>query len=203
MVQSSYSFVFSILLWEFFFLVDCFLLKFLCQQISWTLLRIQPDLNDIIVWMVSTRPLIFKSSGPFTKPFGINPSAPTTIGISITFMLHRLFFSSLGISWYLFLLFPSFYFYLVVRRDGQVHNLACSLFLLLLTITRTGRMAEIRWSVCISKSQRIFCISLSRTDLGLCIYHYCVWSNLIFLHNSQWITFSTQSNLSSLILFLW
>ena len=45
---------------------------------------------------------------------------------------------------------------------------------------------------CISKSQKILCVSFSRTDSGLCIY-YLVWSNFNFLHNFQWITFPTQS----------
>ena len=31
------------------------------------------------------------------------------------------------------------------------------------------------------------------TGAGLCIYHLFVWSNLNFLHISQWITFPTQS----------
>ena len=31
-----------------------------------------------------------------------------------------------------------------------------------------------------------------RTDAGFCIYHLFVWSNLDFLHISQWITLSTQ-----------
>ena len=66
---------------------------------------------------------------------------------------------------------------------------------LLLTITRTGCLAKIRWSVCISKSQRGLCVSFSRTSSGLCIYHLFVWLNLNFLHNSQWITFPTQSYL--------
>ena len=60
------------------------------------------------------------------------------------------------------------------------------------TITWSGCLAKIRWSVCISKSQRILCVSFSRMDSRLCIYHLFVWSNLNFLHNSQWITFSTQ-----------
>ena len=51
-------------------------------------------------------------------------------------------------------------------------------------------LAEIRWSVCMSKSHRSLCVSLSRTDAGL-----FVWSNLNFLHNSQWITLPTQSYL--------
>ena len=60
---------------------------------------------------------------------------------------------------------------------------------LFFTIPRSGRLAEIRWSVYISKPQRILHISFS----GSCIYHLVVWSNLNFLHNSQWITLPTQS----------
>ena len=63
------------------------------------------------------------------------------------------------------------------------------------TITRSGRLVKISWSVCISKFQRILCISFSRTDSESCIYHLFVWLNLNFLHNSLWITFSTQSRL--------
>ena len=37
-------------------------------QVSRTLLRILADLNNAVVWMVSTRPLIFKSSSPCTNP---------------------------------------------------------------------------------------------------------------------------------------
>ena len=36
-------------------------------------------------------------------------------------------------------------------------------------------------------------VSFSRTDDGLCIYHFFVWSNFNFLHNSQWITLPNQS----------
>ena len=56
-----------------------------------------------------------------------------------------------------------------------------------------GRLVEIRWSVCISKSQSSLYLSFSRTDSGLCIYHLFVWSNFYFLHNFPWITFPTQS----------
>ena len=44
-----------------------------------------------------------------------------------------------------------------------------------------------------SKSHRSLCVSFSRTDVGLCIYHLLVWSNLNFLHNSLWMTLPTQS----------
>ena len=49
-----------------------------------------------------------------------------------------------------------------------------------------------RWSVCISKCQRSLCVSFSRRESGLCIYHLYVWSNFNFLHNSQWITLAIQ-----------
>ena len=62
-----------------------------------------------------------------------------------------------------------------------------------LTITKFGRLAEIWWSVCISKFQRTLWFSFSRTDSGLYIYHFFVWSNFSFLHNSQCITFPAQS----------
>ena len=39
------------------------------------------------------------------------------------------------------------------------------------------------------------CGSFFSTDSGLCIYHLFVWSNCNSLHNSLWITFSTQSYL--------
>ena len=53
-------------------------------------------------------------------------------------------------------------------------------FFFLLIVTRSGRLAEIRWSVCISKSQRSFCISFSKTNSGLCIYILFIWPNFNF-----------------------
>ena len=50
----------------------------------------------------------------------------------------------------------------------------------LLIIIKSGRLAEIRWSVCMSKSERSLRISF-------------VWSNSDLLPNSQWITLLTQS----------
>ena len=44
------------------------------------------------------------------------------------------------------------------------------LFFLLINI-RFGLLAGIRWSVCISKSQRILWVSFSRMHSDLCIYH--------------------------------
>ena len=85
----------------------------------------------------------------------------------------------------LIFLFTLFQFYSVVSQDSKIHNSASSLFFFffLLIITRSGRLAVIWWSVCISKSQRSLCVAFSRTDSGLSIYHLFVWPNFNFWHN--------------------
>ena len=82
----------------------------------------------------------------------------------------------------------------MVSRDSKVDYFASSLFLLI--IIKSGLLAAIRLSVCILKSHRSLCVAFSRTGAGLCIYHLLVWSNLNFLHISQWITLPTQSCLA-------
>ena len=78
----------------------------------------------------------------------------------------------------------------MVCRDSEIDNFASSIFLLI--IIRSGLLAKIRWSVCMSKSYSILCVSFSRTDDGLCIYHLFVWSIWNLLHISQWTTLPTQ-----------
>ena len=105
-------------------------------------------------------------------------------------------------------MFPSFFNSLTRSRYSSFFSLSldfaqCSVgtakstirqvLFFLLIITRSGRLADIRWSVCISKSQRSLCVSFSWTDSGLCIYHSFELSNFNFLHNSQWITLPTLS----------
>ena len=90
----------------------------------------------------------------------------------------------------LIFLFTFFQYYSVVSRDSKFDNFANSLFLFI--IIRSG-LAEIRWSVCMSKSHGSLCVPFSRTDAGLFIYHLLVWWNFYFLNNSQWITLLTQS----------
>ena len=65
------------------------------SQVSRTLLSILADLNNAVVWMVSTRALISSSSSPFTDSLVAVPSALITVGITVTFMFHS-FFSSLA-----------------------------------------------------------------------------------------------------------
>ena len=162
-------------------------------QVSRTLLSILAVLNNAVVWMVSTRPPTFKSSSPFSNPLVTVPNAPITIGIIFTCMFHSFFQFPSKVEIFI-LLFTFFLFYPVVCRDSKVDYFASSLFLLI--IIKSGLLAGIRWSVCISKSHRSLCESFSRTGAGLCIYHLLVWSNWNFLHISQWITLPTQSCLA-------
>ena len=62
-------------------------------QVTRTLLSILADLNNAVVWMVSTCLLISKSSSPFTNPLGIVPSASITILTTVGFMFHIFLFS--------------------------------------------------------------------------------------------------------------
>ena len=112
-------------------------------------------------------------------------------GVIVTFMFHSFFFNSLARLRY-FIFFSLSFRFIVVSQDSKVHNFANSLIFLLITI-RSGLLDEIRWSVCMSKYHRSLCVSFSRTDTGLCIYHLFVWSNFNFSHISQRTTLPTQS----------
>ena len=78
-------------------------------QVSRTLLSILVNLNNAVVWMVSSRPLISKSSSPGTKPSVTVPSAPIAIGINVTFTSLS-FFNSIARPIYLFFFSLSFNF---------------------------------------------------------------------------------------------
>ena len=90
------------------------------------------------------------------------------------------------------LFFPFLLLLLSLMLEGQ-NPLDNKFFSFLLINIWFSFLAGIKWSVCISKSQKILCVSCSRTDSGLCIYHLLVWSNFSLLYNSRWIKFSTQS----------
>ena len=142
---------------------------------------------------VSTRPPTSKSSGPFDNPLVTVLKAPITIGIIVTFMFHSFSILLQGQGTY-----PSFHILSVLfcGQPGQQSRQFCRFSFFLLIIIRSGLLTEIRWSVCISMSHRSLCVLFSRTGAGLCIYHLFVWSNLNFLHISQWITLPTQSCLA-------
>ena len=157
-----------LLFWEFFTSAnaDGFSLDFEWQQVSWTLLIILADLNNAVVLMVSTHPLISKSSSSCTNLFVTVLSPPVTIGITVTFMFHS-FFSFLARYLSLFLLSFSFTMWPARTAKSTIWQI-----LFLLIVTRFGHLAKIWWSVYISKSQRILRVSFSWTYSGLYIFYF-------------------------------
>ena len=111
------------------------------SEVSRTFLSILTVLNNVIVWMVSTRPPTSKSSSPFSNPLFTVPKAPITIDRIVTCMFHRFFFQFPSKVKVLILLFTFFQFYSVVSRDSKVDNVASSLFLLI--IIWSGFLAEV------------------------------------------------------------
>ena len=79
---------------------------------------------------------------------------------------------------------------------GTAKSTILKILFFLLIIIRSGLLAGIWWSVCMLKSNRSLCVSFFRMGAGLCIYHLLVWSNINFLHISQWITLPNQSCLA-------
>ena len=87
-------------------------------QVSRSLLSILVDLNNDVFWMVSSYPLIYKPSSPFSNPLRIAPSAPNTIGIIVTFVFQSFFLFSSKVK-VLICLFAFFQFYSVVCRNTK------------------------------------------------------------------------------------
>ena len=147
--------------------------------------------------MVSIRLLISNSFRSRTNPLITVPRAPITIGINVTFMFLSFSISWQGLGTYssfrilstllcvppgqqilqsckffqLYSVVPpgqqssqpasSFNSTLLFRQDSKVHN-----------YYKVWRLAEIRWSVCISKFPRTLCVAFSRTGSRLCICSY-------------------------------
>ena len=166
----------------------CSLCNCKSPHVSRILLNILTDLNNGVVWTVSTRPIISMFFNPYSNPLVTVPRAALTIGIIVTFMFHS-FLNYLARLKFLSLFWHSFNSGLPGLQSPQ----SCKSSLFLLIIMRSGHLAKIRWSVCISKPQRSLCVSFSWTDSLLCIYHLSKWLNFNFSHNSQWITLPTQT----------
>ena len=144
-------------------------------QVSRTLLSILATLNTVVICMVSTRPPTSKSSCPLNNPLVTVPNASITLGKIVTFMFQK-FFNSLARSKCLSFFSLSSSFILWSARTAKSTVLQV-IFFLLITL-RSGLLAEIWWSVCMSKSLMSLYVSLT-------ICHLLVWSNLNFLHISQ------------------
>ena len=155
--QNYYCYCFTLLRFFTSALADSFSPEFEWQRVTSALFCSLAYFNDAVVWMVSTCPLISKSSSPCTTLLVTALSTPITIGITITFMFPS-FFSSLARSRYLSLFSLSFSF--TLWSAGMAKFTTRQVRFFLLTITRFGCLAEIKWSIFISKSQRSFCISI-------------------------------------------
>ena len=103
------------------------------------------------------------------------------------FHVPQFFFNSLARSMYLSLFSLSFDFTLWSGRTAKFTILQVLFFLLI--VIRSDRLVEIRGSVCISKSQRSLCVSISTTKH----IPFFIWSNFDFLHNSQEIALPIQT----------
>ena len=167
-----------------------FSLEFEWEQVSSSLqdlLSILAVLNNAVFKMVSTRP---PNSKFVSLSFETVPKAPIAIGIIVTFCSIYLF-NSLARSRYVCFFSRSFNFILLLA--GAAKSTILQILFFLLIIIRSGLLAEIRWSVRMSKSHRSLYVSFSWRDAGFCVYHLLVWWNWNFLHISQWITLPTQS----------
>ena len=148
-------------------------------QVSRTLLSIIADLNNAYFQVFQSR---YQSFGDCIERTSYNWYHR---------QLHVTKFFQLSCKFQIFIyLFAFLQFYPVVNQNGKVHYSTDPFFCCWLSL---GLIVRDLRSVCISKSQRILCISCSRTDFSLCIYNLFVWSNLNFLNNSQWITLPTLS----------
>ena len=85
-------------------------------QVSRTLLSILTDFNNAVVWMISIRPVISKSSSAFNNPSVTVPRGLITISINVTFMFYR-FLNSQARWRHL-----SFFFVLVLPDDHSLET---------------------------------------------------------------------------------
>ena len=124
------------------------------------------------------------------------PRAPITIGIIVSIMFHSFFYFSCKVQ-VLFFLFAFFQFYFVSPL-GQQSPQFCKFsflffssllffffFFLLLIIIRSGRLAEIRWSICTLKSHRSLYVPSPGQMLG-CAYTISSYNQILISCTIPW-----------------
>ena len=111
--------------WDFFTYIEFWVIATLLR----TLLSILAVHNNVVVWMVFTRPLFSTFSSSFNNPLVTGLKAPITIIIIVTFMFHSYFSQFPNKVQVLILLFTFFHYYFVVSWDSKVDNFAISLLL--------------------------------------------------------------------------
>ena len=135
------------------------------STVSWTLLSILTNLNNTVVWMFSTRPLISKSSSHRTQPLVTPPTASIILGVTTHWCSIVLFnaLSSFNIKQVLLFSFFLFFF-----------------FFFLLILTKSSHLTEIRWPICI-KNHRELCASHFQGQIPGCAFVRIVKFKLLTL----------------------
>ena len=133
----------------------CNLRKSNSLQVSTTPLSNLADLNNAVDWIVSTHPIISKSSSPYVNPLVTIPT--------VTFTFKSIFQLFWEINVY-FSLSAFSQFHPVLCRNINFYHSVCSL-VFYFDYNVSGHMAKIRRAACNSKSQ-FFCVSFSRRDSG-------------------------------------
>ena len=143
-------------------------------QVFRTLHRILADLNNAVLWMVSTLPLNYKSSSLFNNPLVTVPRPPITTGITVTFIFHGFFQFSSKVQ-VLISLFDFFQFYPMINRNGKIHYSAGYLFYRL----------SFGLVVCpglddlfLSQNSREFCVSHFSGRISGCAYTICSYDQI-------------------------
>ena len=139
-------------------------------QVSKIVLIILANFNNAEVWIVSSRPLISKSSRPFINPLVTVLSASTKIGIAVSFLFH-VFFNSLARSMYLCFFFAFFQLYPVISRDSKVNYSFCWLSQGLAAWRRLDDPFD-------SQNSREVCASHSPGRILSCAYTVCLYGQI-------------------------
>ena len=156
-------------------------------QVSATVLTILSDLNNAVLRMVSSCHLISMSSNSFTNSLEIDLTASTIICMTVNFTFHIYFIPLASTGTYLrFRFLLCSHCGLPGRRSPLFSRLSVFCWMSL-----SDRLVDIKWFVCISKSQRYLCVSFSWMDFELILYPLFEWLNQNLLHNSLWIAFTT------------
>ena len=144
------------------------------SQVFRTLLIILAILNNVVVWMVSTRLLTSKSSSSFSNPLLTVPNAPITIGIIVTCMFHR-FLNSQARSRYLS--FFSHPFSFILWSAGTGKSTILQVHFILLIIIRSGLLGEIG-DPCVCQSPiGVYVCYFVEQVLG-CAYTICLYGQI-------------------------
>ena len=150
-------------------------------HVSKTLLNVLADLNNAVVLMVSTRPLISKSSSLFSNLLGIIPSAPITTDITVTLMLHS-FFSQIFIPHFAFFLLCG----LLERQNRTVRQVLLFIHLFIFIyfqffffLLSLGLVVRLRFGdPFVSQNPREFCASHSLGRIPGCAYTTCSYGQI-------------------------